>query len=281
MPGEPKTLIRLRRLTAWLADEHGIRADAEHVQDGAGRWQWWLRWYDGPVELPGIGTKAEELGVDIRRLMSARVITGRALAVIAARTALRGDPPAYRDPARLADAIVAEARRTDFPERPAGDAEEALAAELTEQAGDITDPAAVAALIIERPAARKAPGPAPDAVQALSPAPGNGTALVRADGPVAKDPLAGIMEILARLISMARGGGLDAAAALGSLSAARRVAAELERSELVFIEAARDSGATWAQIAAAMGAVGRQTAQKRHTDLTRRFQRPLSVDMPP
>jgi hypothetical protein len=69
--------------------------------------------------------------------------------------------------------------------------------------------------------------------------------------------------------------------ALGSLSAASRVAAELERSELVFIEAARDSGATWAQIAAAMGAAGRQTAQKRHTDLTRRFQRPLSVDMHP
>ena len=281
MPREPETLIRLRRLTAWLATEYGIRADIGHIQDGAGRWQWWLRWYDGPTELPSVGSKADELGVDIRHLMSARVITGRALAVIAARTALRGDPPAYRDPARLADAIMVEVRRTDFPEWPADEAEEALAAKLLEQAGDIADPAAVAALIIERPVGRETPGPAPDAVQALSPAPGNGTTLVRADGPYAKDPLAGIMEILARLISMARGGSLDAATALGSLSAARRVAAELERSELVFIEAARESGATWAQIAAAMGAANRQTAQKRHTDLTRRFQRPLSVDMRP
>jgi Luciferase-like monooxygenase len=44
-------------------------------------------------------------------------------------------------------------------------------------------------------------------------------------------------------------------------------AAELERSELALIEAARDGGATWSRIATAMDARNRQTAQKRHADL--------------
>lgn len=267
MPREPKTAIRLRRLTAWLADEYGIRADAEHVQDGSGRWQWWLRWYDGPAELPSIGAKAEELGVDIRHLMSARVITGRALAVITARTDLRGDLPAYRDPARLADAIMAEARRTDFPERTRDSAEESLAAVLAERAGDAADPAAIAAAIIEHSAARQPAGHRPRLVDSTQ---------VRAAAP---DQLATAIDTLAGLIGTSGGGGLDTAAALASLTAARRLAAELERGELALIEAARDSGATWAQIAAAMGARNRQTAQKRHADLSARYERPPSVDV--
>jgi hypothetical protein len=39
-----------------------------------------------------------------------------------------------------------------------------------------------------------------------------------------------------------------------------------------------DSGATWSQIAAAMGTRNRQTAQKRHADLSRRYPRPPPAD---
>ena len=45
------------------------------------------------------------------------------------------------------------------------------------------------------------------------------------------------------------------------------LAAELERSELALIEAARDGGATWSRTATAMDARNQQTAQKRHADL--------------
>jgi hypothetical protein len=76
------------------------------------------------------------------------------------------------------------------------------------------------------------------------------------------DGLAGAIQTLARLTGTARGGGLTQKAALASLTTARRLAAELERGELALIEAARGGGATWYQIAAAMGASRRQTAQK-------------------
>ena len=89
------------------------------------------------------------------------------------------------------------------------------------------------------------------------------------------------MATLADLGNAARNGDLDTPAALASLTAARRLAREIERSELALIEAARYGGATWSQIAAGMGARNRQTAQKRHADLSRRFQRPPSVDAPP
>ncbi len=52
------------------------------------------------------------------------------------------------------------------------------------------------------------------------------------------DGLAGVMETLAGLTAAAHGGGLNGTAALASLTAARRLAAELERSELALIEAA-------------------------------------------
>ena len=97
----------------------------------------------------------------------------------------------------------------------------------------------------------------------------------------AADLLAITTETLASLIGAARCSGLDTAAALASLTAARRLAAELELGELALIEAARDSGATWSQVAAAMGARNRQTAQKRHADLSRRCPRPPSVDTAP
>src|SRR6266852_2072811 len=97
----------------------------------------------------------------------------------------------------------------------------------------------------------------------------------------AADPLAVVLETLASLTAAARSGSLDTAAALASLTAARRLAAELDRGELALIEAARDSGATWSQVATAMGARNRQTAQKRHTDLSRRYPRPPVVDTAP
>ena len=93
--------------------------------------------------------------------------------------------------------------------------------------------------------------------------------------------LASAAETLAGLTAAALGGGLDGTAALTSLTAARLLAAELERSELAFIEAARDGGATWSQIAAAMGTRNRQSAQKRHADLTRRRPRPPIADTRP
>ena len=94
------------------------------------------------------------------------------------------------------------------------------------------------------------------------------------------DGLASVAETLAGLTAAARAGGLDDTAALTALAAARRIAAELEDSELALIEAARDGGATWIRIAAALGVRNRQTAQKRHADLARRCPRPPSVDTP-
>jgi hypothetical protein len=89
------------------------------------------------------------------------------------------------------------------------------------------------------------------------------------------------METLTGLIDAADSVSMDAAAALASLTAARRLAAALDRGELALIEAARDSGATWSQVAAAMGARNRQTAQKRHADLSRRHPRPPMADITP
>jgi len=94
------------------------------------------------------------------------------------------------------------------------------------------------------------------------------------------DELASVAEALAGLTTAARAGGLDVTAALTALAAARRIAAGLEHSELALIEAARDGGATWTRIAAAMGTRNRQTAQKRHAGLARRCPRPPSADTP-
>jgi hypothetical protein len=93
-------------------------------------------------------------------------------------------------------------------------------------------------------------------------------------------PLTAAATALAGIGGIARCGGLDATAALSAITAARKLAAELEHGELAFIEAARSGGATWSQIAAAMGTGNRQTAQKRHADLARRCPCPPSVDMP-
>jgi hypothetical protein len=97
--------------------------------------------------------------------------------------------------------------------------------------------------------------------------------------PQAIDRLTETTEALAALVGTARSDGLDATAALASLTTVRRLAADLEHGELALIEAARGSGATWAQIAGAMGASNRQTAQKRHADLARRIYRPPAVDI--
>jgi hypothetical protein len=69
-------------------------------------------------------------------------------------------------------------------------------------------------------------------------------------------------EALAVFLSAIHGGSPPGpAAALASLSAARLLAAELERGELSLIEAARAGGASWSEISAALGARDRQTAQ--------------------
>lgn len=97
--------------------------------------------------------------------------------------------------------------------------------------------------------------------------------------PPAVDADAG--KALAGFLSAARGSSPpDAATALAALSAARRLAADLERGELALIEAARSGGASWSQVSAALGARNRQTAQKRHADLARRRPRPPSADIP-
>lgn len=96
----------------------------------------------------------------------------------------------------------------------------------------------------------------------------------------AASPLARAVETMASLSGAASRADLDTAAALTSLTAARRLAADLEHAELALIEAARHGGATWSQIAAAIGASNRQTAQKRHADLSRRQSCPPPVDTP-
>jgi hypothetical protein len=63
----------------------------------------------------------------------------------------------------------------------------------------------------------------------------------------------------------------DVPAALDALTQVRAAAADLERAELAAITAARAGGATWQQIAAALGMRGRTGAQKRYTDLARRL----------
>lgn len=70
----------------------------------------------------------------------------------------------------------------------------------------------------------------------------------------------------------------DAATALAGLAAARAAAARIERAELRLIQAARDGGATWQRIAAALGIKTRTGAQKRHADLSRRWARPPAED---
>ena len=109
----------------------------------------------------------------------------------------------------------------------------------------------------------------------------SGHAAEGAPQPVAREQdISSATVMIAALAAAALAGSLDAAAALASLTAARRLAAELERGELALIDAARDGGATWSRIAAAMGTRNRQTAQKRHADLARRHPRPPAVDTP-
>ena len=70
----------------------------------------------------------------------------------------------------------------------------------------------------------------------------------------------------------------DPAVALAGLATARAMAACIERAERDLIQAARDGGATWQQIAAALGIKTRTGAQKRHADLARRWPGPPAQD---
>src|SRR5690349_15581593 len=72
----------------------------------------------------------------------------------------------------------------------------------------------------------------------------------------------------------------DVPAALDALTQVRAAAADLERAELAAITAARAGGATWQQIAAALGMRGRTGAQKRYTDLARRLSAPRQGGRP-
>ena len=86
--------------------------------------------------------------------------------------------------------------------------------------------------------------------------------------------LAPLLELLADITPAAA----DAATALAGLAATRAAAAYTERAELRLIQAARDGGATWQQIAAALGIKTRTGAQKRHADLSRRWPCPPAED---
>lgn len=92
----------------------------------------------------------------------------------------------------------------------------------------------------------------------------------RSAGPAAASALDEVTAALDGLAAAARAGELDSAAALAAVAGARRLAAGLEAAELAAIDAARADGATWADIAAAIGAASRQGAQKRRADLARR-----------
>jgi len=84
---------------------------------------------------------------------------------------------------------------------------------------------------------------------------------------VAPDPqLAAVLEELAAALR-APGAG----ASLGTLTTLRAAVTGLDLAELDLIGGARDGGATWQQIAAAMGIRTRTGAQKRHADLSRRY----------
>jgi hypothetical protein len=75
---------------------------------------------------------------------------------------------------------------------------------------------------------------------------------------------------LADLAAAAHAGELDRASAVAAVAEARALAAVLEAAELAAIDAARAAGATWNELAAAIGVRGRQGALKRRTDLARR-----------
>jgi hypothetical protein len=82
--------------------------------------------------------------------------------------------------------------------------------------------------------------------------------------------LTAVAEAVASLAAGARAGEMDGGAALAAFTAVRALSAEMERCELALMDALRDSGVPWGQVAAAMGAARRQTAQKRHADLAAR-----------
>jgi hypothetical protein len=75
---------------------------------------------------------------------------------------------------------------------------------------------------------------------------------------------------LAALTAAAHDGELDRASAVAAVAEARALAAVLKAAELAAIDAARAAGATWNELAAAIGVRGRQGALKRRADLARR-----------
>jgi hypothetical protein len=166
-----------------------------------------------------------------------------------------------RDPARLAAALTAAARRTDYP-GPGEGGDAGRRSERQRAFGGTAGQAGTGQAGTGQAGTGQAGAGQAGAGQAGA---GRGRPLYSGD------PLAGIGDVLASVIRAARDGRLDASATLASLTVARNLAAELERSELALIAAARDGGATWSQIAAAMGTRNRQTAQKRHADLNRRL----------
>jgi hypothetical protein len=94
--------------------------------------------------------------------------------------------------------------------------------------------------------------------------------------------LPAVADAVASLAASARAGDLDAGAALEALTAVRALSAGMERCELALMDALRDAGVPWSQVAAAMGAARRQTAQKRHADLAARHPAPATGgDAPP
>lgn len=94
---------------------------------------------------------------------------------------------------------------------------------------------------------------------------------------MAPDPqLAAVLEELAAALRAP-----GTVASLGTLTALRAAVTGLDPAELDLIDGARDGGATWQQIAAAMGIRTRTGAQKRHADLSRRYRAVPQHETPP
>ncbi len=277
MAGGSARSSRVRTLVTRIASECSIRADAQYD-----RRRWILTWNNGPTRAhlaPRVARHAHQLGVDASDIELDRIVQPNALPVQAIRLGLAGQLPLYNS-TDIARAITSAAEATDYPDRPADDRERLLAARLA-SAVPQGDERAIAEFLRARggigflmtPPAEAAPsapcgGPAATPVEA---------ALAQLTASYATGPAAtawreraALLPAEAALASVAADRTPPADLACAGLTVLRSNLEDLEHTELALLIAARAGGATWAQIGSALGTVNRQTAQKRHGDLSRR-----------
>jgi hypothetical protein len=270
---------RMRALAATLEAGCGVAVEARY--DGRA---WVLGWSNGPVTLRNlVDTQAPRLSLDPGMIELRRIVQDDAMPVQAIRLGRAGQLPLHRQPAAVAAAIELAAQAADYPDRPADDTEAALAARLvTETAAQPgtrwADATAIAALICQHGGIGWLLTPdsshgTPAAAEGLDAALAVLTAAY-ASGPTRRDWTGrGIVLDAATALAAVRADPAPAApAACAGLTVLRAQLDELERAELGLLDAARATGATWAQMAAAIGAGTRQAAYKRHRDLTRRHE---------